>query len=294
MEVVLALVTAVLFGFDHFFIRKGLIGAPHPLLPAFITLTVNFLFFLVLSLFLLPVSLLTLESVYLFVIAGILAPGCARAFSYKGLETLGMSITTPIVNSETFFSVTLAFIFLNEPMNPPMVVGILSVGCGLVLLGYETGQKNKKDISKKIRYRYLFYPIAAAIFYGVSVFFRKLGLNLVHSPILGAVFTSGTSWVILAVLLTTSGNTKRLFQIKTQSLIYFIIGGGTTCIAWLSLFYALHIGRVSIVTPIASSYSFFTLFLSYLFLREVERVSVKIVVATILIVGGIVILSLFK
>ncbi|MDI7259458.1 MAG: EamA family transporter [Thermodesulfobacteriota bacterium] len=102
------------------------------------------------------------------------------------------------------------------------------------------------------------------------------------------------SWVILAILLTTSGNAKRLFQIKTQSLIYFLIGGGTTCIAWLALFYALQIGRVSIVTPIASSYSFFTLFLSCLLLRQVERVNLKIVLATILIVGGIVILSLFK
>ncbi|MDI7259457.1 MAG: hypothetical protein QME90_06015 [Thermodesulfobacteriota bacterium] len=56
-------------------------------------------------------------------------------------------------------------------MNPPMVIGILSVVCGLVLLSYETGQKNKKDISKRIRSRYLFYPIAASLFYGVSVFF---------------------------------------------------------------------------------------------------------------------------
>ncbi|MDI7259452.1 MAG: EamA family transporter [Thermodesulfobacteriota bacterium] len=111
MEVILALVTAVSFGFDHFFIRKGLIGTPHPILPAFITLTVNFVFFLILSVIFVPIELLKLEWVYFFILAGILAPGCARAFAYKSLETLGMSVTTPIINSESLFSVTLAFIF---------------------------------------------------------------------------------------------------------------------------------------------------------------------------------------
>jgi hypothetical protein len=54
------------------------------------------------------------------------------------------------------------------------------------------------------------------------------------------------------------------------------------------------IGRVAIVTPIATSYSLFTLFLSYLFLRDMERMSSKIIFGTILIVGGVILLSLVK
>lgn len=294
MEVILALVTAVSYGLDYVLIRKGLIGLPHPLLPAFITLTVNFLFFLILFLIFIPIDLLKLEWVYFFIIAGILAPGCARAFSYKSLETLGMSISAPIINAESLFSVVLAFIFLNESMNLPMLIGILSVVSGIVLLSYEVGQRNKKEDSRKIRYRYLFYPIIASVFYGVSVFFRKLGLNLVHSPILGAVVTSGTSWVILTFFLATSGKAKMLVQIRTQSLIYFLIGGGLTCIGWLALFYALQIGRVTIVAPIATSYSFFTLIFSYLLLRQLERINLTIILSTLLVIGGIIMLFLFK
>jgi uncharacterized membrane protein len=52
--------------------------------------------------------------------------------------------------------------------------------------------------------------------------------------------------------------------------------------------------KVVIVTPIATSYSLVTLLLSYLLLRKVERLSLKIVVATILIVGGVILLSLIK
>jgi uncharacterized membrane protein len=294
MAIVFALMTAIAYGLDNFLIRKGLIDSPSPIAAAFITLTINFSFFVILSLIFIPFEFLKLNLIYLFIIAGILAPGCARLLSYKSLEILGMSITTPIINAESLFSITMALFFLNEPISFSIVAGILSVVCGLVLLGYEIGQKNERDISKRFRYRYLFYPLMASLFYGTSVFFRKLGLNTLSSPILGATLTSGTSWCIITIILTTSGNTKRLVQVKKPSFIYFVVGGCTTCIAWLSFFHALNIGRVAIVTPIAASYSLFTLFLSYLFLRDMERMSLKIIFSTILIVGGIILLSSVK
>ncbi len=294
MEIILALITAVSFGIDYFLIRKGLIKTPYPIVAAFITLSINFSFFIVLSFLFIPLHFLKPEHVYFFIIAGVLAPGCARVLSYKGLETLGMTINTPIINAESLFSVVMALIFLNEPMNWSMLTGILGVVCGLVLLGHETGQEKGLHVLKRFRYRYLVYPMMASIFYGVSVFFRKLGLNVLNSPILGAAFTSGTSWCILAIILKASGNDRKLLQIKKESLVYFLVGGGVTCVAWLSLFHALSMGRIVIVTPIAASYSFVTLLLSYLLLREVERFSLKIGIATVLIVGGIALLSLTK
>ena len=294
MAILFALITALAFGTDNYLIRRGLIDSPYPLVAAFITLTINFSFFILLSFLLVPLEFFRMDWVYLFLIAGILAPGFARALSYKGLETLGMSINAPIINAESLFSVVLALIFLNEPIYFRMVAGILCVVFGLVLLSYETGQNQKKGLSKEFHYRYLFYPITASAFYGVSIFLRKLGLNQLDSPILGATFTSGMSWCLLTLFLITSGNTKRLLQVKKKSFIYFLTGGVVTCVAWLSFFHALSIGKVVIVAPIASSYSLFTLFLSYLLLRHVERISLKIWVATILIVGGVILLSFAK
>lgn len=294
MAIFFALISSISYGFDNYFVRKGLLETPYPMVPAFITLTINFSFFIILSLIFVPFSLLKLNLIYIFIIAGILAPGCARFFSYKGLETLGMSISTPIVNAELLFTVLMALIFLNEQVSFSIVTGILSVATGLVLLGFETGQGKKTNIAKKITYRYLLYPLTASIFYGISVFLRKLGLNLVSSPILGATVTSGTSWCVITLILMASGNAKGISQIKKQSLIYFALAGGGTCIGWFFLFYALNIGKLVIVSPIANTYSLVTLILSYWLLRKVERVSLKIVIATILVVGGIILLSAGK
>jgi len=294
MAILFALITNLTYALDAYFVRRGLMKSPAPLPAAFITLTVNILFFIVLAILFEPLSQLTWNLVYLFVIAGILAPGAARLLSYRGLETLGMSISIPIINAESLLSVILATVFLNEPITPMIGVGVLSIIAGLVLLGLESGRGKETTVGKRIRYRYLLYPLMASVFYGLSVFVRKLGLNVLGSPILGAAFTSGTSWLILTVSLVAGGHVNQLSKVTRQSFIYFLLGGGATCVAWYSLFNALHIGRVSIVTPIATSYSLVTLFFSYVLLRKVERINRRIVAATVLVVGGIILLSLAK
>ena len=75
---------------------------------------------------------------------------------------------------------------------------------------------------------------------------------------------------------------------------YLFLFGWMCNLHRMAFFHAFNIGRVAIVTPIATSYSLFTLFLSYLFLRDMERMSSKIIFGTILIVGGVILLSLVK
>ena len=294
MAIVFAVITLFCYGIDYLFIRKGLVKSPNPMLASFITLSVNVSFFLVYVLLFESVSLVSFDLVYFFIIAGIMAPGLARVFSYKGLQTVGMSIAAPIVNAETLFAFTLAVIFLGEPITFMILTGVLSVVAGLVILGYESGRKNPGTASKKIRYRYLIYPLLASFCYGTSIFLRKLGLNVLGSPIIGAFFTSATSWLVILITVSASGNLARWREVKKESLFCFLIGGCLTCIGWYALFHALHIGRVSIITPIATSYSLITLLFGYLFLRDVERITKRIVIATVLVVGGIVLLCLGK
>jgi len=60
-----------------------------------------------------------------------------------------------------------------------------------------------------------------------------------------------------------------------------------TCVAWFSIFSALNIGNISLVAPIANSYSLVTLFLSHFFLKKIEIITLRTVLATVLVVGGV-------
>jgi len=294
MAIVFALIASLGHAFESYFIRKGLIETPAPLTAAFVTLTINLAFFIVLSLILLPSGLLTWDRIYLFILAGMFAPGIARAVYYKSLETLGMSISMPIISSDTLFGVTMALIFLKEPFHLLLAIGILSVVSGITLLSYEMGRFQKMDASRLFRYRHLLYPLIAAFLFGSSVFLRKLGLRVTNSPLLGATVTLATSWCIFALFTTTRGNIKRVFHVKKRSFQYFLMGACMSCITWLSFFHGLNIGRVSIVQPITDTYPIFTLVLSGTLLRGAERITIKIVVGTFLIVGGVVTLCLVK
>jgi uncharacterized membrane protein len=209
---------------------------PNPIIAAFITLSVNMSFFLAYALSTGVLSEVRLSRIYLFVISGFMAPGLARLFSYKGLQTVGMSIAAPIINGEILFAVGLAVIFLKEPLEPEIVAGVVSVVAGLVLLGRESGRKYPGSVSVTVRYRYLVYPLLASLCYGTSLFVRKLGLNVWGSPILGVLFTGGTSWVIIACTIVSSKNYTRFRVVSRGSLLYFLMAGCSTCIAWYSCF----------------------------------------------------------
>jgi DME family drug/metabolite transporter len=60
------------------------------------------------------------------------------------------------------------------------------------------------------------------------------------------------------------------------------------------IYYALDLGKVSVVIPISSTGPFFSLILAALFLRDVERVTSRIVVSAAMIVGGVTLLTLWK
>jgi drug/metabolite transporter, DME family len=294
MDILFALITSVGHAVEVLFIRKGLVRSPTPMAAAFITLTINFSFFVLLSILFLPGHLFRLDLIYVFIIAGLLAPALGRAFSYKSLDKLGVSIASPILNTDSSFSVAMALLFLGEPLSLLLAIGIASVLTGVVLLGYETGRHRGITAPRTYKSRHLLYPLCAACLFGVSVFLRKLGLTIINSPLLGAAVTSATSWCGFTIFMVASGHIRGVSHVKKGSLVYFLIAGGLNCVTWLGLFKALSLGRVSIVSPIAGCFSLFSLLLSAAFLRDVERITVRIVLATILIVSGVVILSLAR
>jgi len=62
----------------------------------------------------------------------------------------------------------------------------------------------------------------------------------------------------------------------------------------VSIYYALDLGKVTVVIPIASTGPLFSLTLSALFLRDVEKVTPKIVIGACLIISGVLLITLWK
>jgi drug/metabolite transporter (DMT)-like permease len=79
-----------------------------------------------------------------------------------------------------------------------------------------------------------------------------------------------------------------------QCFWWFLAAGVTISFAMTCIYYALDLGKVSVVIPISSTGPLFSLILTAIFLRGVERVTLRIVVSAAMIVGGVMLISWWK
>ena len=84
------------------------------------------------------------------------------------------------------------------------------------------------------------------------------------------------------------------WKMNRQCFWYFLAAGVTISLGMVCIYYALDLGKVSVVIPISSTGPFFSLVFAALFLRDVERVTLRIVIAAAMIIGGVLLLTLWK
>jgi uncharacterized membrane protein len=74
---------------------------------------------------------------------------------------------------------------------------------------------------------------------------------------------------------------------RGRSLGYFVAAGIAENTSVFLTVVALGLGTVSVVTPLTATAPIFVLFLSLAFLRGIERLTVRVVAGTVLIVLGV-------
>ncbi|MGH7827430.1 MAG: DMT family transporter [Candidatus Binatia bacterium] len=283
-----ALATAFLFALHNVFIKKAL-RYSNPATGVISSLVINVIFLWGVSILFVPLSSLTSASILIFVLVGLFQPGLTRLLTYKGINTLGIAITDPIRATTPLFSAMMAIIFLGEQMTLAIVAATLMIIAGITLLSWRGG--SIKLVGSAV---FLWYPIAASALAGASQVVRKFGLAAVPHPVLAAAVTAASSLVVSILTLWYVEKNKETWMMNRRCFWWFLAGGVTISFSMVCIYYALDLGKVSVVIPISSTGPFFSLVLSALFLRDVERVTGRIVLSAAMIVGGVLLLTLWK
>lgn len=277
---IIAIIGAVLFAVGHILVKKAL-SHSNPFTGTLITILSSTIMLWSIAIVLLPLHLFLSRYIFIFAIAGIFAPICGRFLVYTGISRLGISRSTPISNASPLFSSFLAIILMGEKMTLSILLGTLLVISGAILLSHEG---NKKKDWRKLD---LIFPFLAALTFGISYFFRKLGLFYIRDSLLGATVTS-TSALLILLLIIFLTRLKHNLEINKHSFTYYFIAGffygGGLLLNYLSLLK----GNVITVIPILHSNSFFAILLSYLFLKETDVITLKIVIGAIMVFLGII------
>jgi len=231
----------------------------------------------------------SLYGVLLFVIAGVLAPGIARLLYYKGMKVVGVSINASIFAAYPMYSSVLAVLILGEILVPENWIGILCIVLGVISI--ERNLSSSKAESKRISKRGLALPLLSSIAIATSQIIRKHGLNIYNEPFLGVALGYLLSFLLYLLVLVSSNATRDSLSLGRDFQLFWKAGVLMT-LAWVFAFFALSYERVSIVTPILQIEPLFVFLFTYLYLKELERISFRLVAITLLILVGVMLVSI--
>ncbi|MBI1998220.1 MAG: DMT family transporter [Deltaproteobacteria bacterium] len=269
---------ALCFSIAHIFVRRGLLHS-NALTGSLISLGTSAAVFWLLALAWVPLSTLRAPGVGYFVAAGVFAPAIGQTLGYVGMEKIGVARSAPIVNTSPIFSSVFAVFILGEVWTRQNMLGTCLVIVGIIVLSSSkaaAGEWRKKDI---------IYPLLGAVAFGISTTLRKSGLMTVPRPLLAAAVTVGTAFVVLLVIIRVRGG-RRALKFHRQSNGWLFGAALVNTGAILSFFSALNLGKVVRVEPLVACNPLLTILWAAIFLRQIERLSPRIIFGALVTVAG--------
>jgi uncharacterized membrane protein len=283
-----ALGSAFLFALHNMFTKKAL-RYSNPATAVISSLLINIIFLWGVSILFVPLASLTSASILIFVLVGFFQPGLTRLLTYKGIDALGVAITDPIRATTPLFSAAMAILFLGEKITLPIIAATFMIIAGIALLSWRQGSMKLAGSAV-----FLWYPIIASALAGATQVVRKFGLAAVPHPFLAAAVTATSSFVVSVLTMWYVEKTQETWKMNRQCFWWFLAAGVTVSFSMACIYYALDRGQVSVVIPISSTGPLFSLILTAIFLRDVERVTLRIVTSAAMIVSGVLLITLWK
>jgi DME family drug/metabolite transporter len=250
----------------------------------------SFLASLVLVIFFVPLDRFTGWALLFFVLSGLSGPCIGRFMLFVGIKRVGSSTASTLYSIKPLFSAIAAVLILGEHLTLSIGVATVIMVCGLAIIS--TNESNGQ-IQKSWSKIDLIFPIAAGAAYGISNVLRKIGLNINYDPLMGVVAQNVTALIFSLPLVLFRKGEKQIVRKKNWGWAAFVVSGFFSVLGQLALFQALALGTVVIVSPLSAISPLFVIAMAIIFLRQLERVTWKIIVGALLIISGTLLLTLF-
>lgn len=286
--IILALLSAVASGLSVVLVRKHSAKSNAFNMSLVITV-VGMVLLWPLAVALPELGMINLEGLLLFAVSGMLSPGFVRLFYYKGLRTLGASGNSAIFSVYPLYSALLAVLLLSEVLSGENWFGIICIILGVVFI--DLSIHGGKSAEGKAGRKNLIFPIIGGVTLGVSSIIRKYALSICNTPVFGVAIAYAFSLLPYLIIFAYSVPTRKELAWK-RDLRWFWIAGIGQAVSWILAYYALCYEQVSITTALLSSEPLFVVFFAYFYLREMEKVSAKLIVSILFTILGILLVTI--
>ena len=288
MAIALALFASFLISVTTIIMKKG-IERTNPTSAMLVVTLVGTLVLLVISVPLVQLTHLKSKAFPLFVLAGIISPALVRWLYFISLDRIGPSMSSSIVSTGPAFTAIIAAAFLKEKLTLSVGLGILLIIGVIITFEKDISSNGKFAVHHK---RDLIYALLSAILVGLAIVIRKMGLNILDEPIFGVTVGFATSLVFYGMMCLAFKRMRAAISVNLKNALYLSGAGVFLTAAWLILFYALSHGDAIIVAPLASLHPVMVLGWSYLFFKDMEKITSKTVLGIVIVLIGVVLISL--
>lgn len=278
-----AVLSSVCWAADSILVRLGA-RFSNIVAAAFLSYSVAALSFWTYVIIYLPRESLSSPAIIYFLFSGCLQPLLARILFYMAIMRMGVSRAAPLRGMEPLLALVLALVLLHEQPNSPVYFGTVLIVISVWLItSRESGEGQWK-------LWHLVFPLGAAFFGAVSQNLRRAGLLILSDPILGAAIGSSTSLILFSLFLVVTGRIH-LTRTNEKSFSFFGSAALVSLMAQFLNFAALNLGEVSVIVPLVNTTPLFALLFSSVFLRDLEKITLRVVCGSVLMVAGAIVIA---
>lgn len=282
VPILYATVTAACFG-GQLVLTMRSFAYVDPQTGSMITIGTCVTIFWLLSPFLLKAEYFANPGMWIFFANGLIHPLFSLYLAFEASKRMGSTVSATISAVAPLFATTGAVLVLGEDITLIFLLGTICTVVGIMTLSW----KRQSHINWTLPA--LVFPLGAAAIRGANHNIGKFGLQLLPSPYFASLVSFTVSFVG-AIMIYRFRIGSLPTRLPMQSVMWSGLAGICIAMGVLSMYSALHYGRVVVVSPIIATFPLFTLLINLLFRQERFRLS--ILIGVVLVVGGVIWISI--
>ena len=300
----LALASAFAFSVNGILVRRGVAGAGATAgQGAFITVLLGVPFGLIAVAVtgqLFNFGEIPLGGYLLLAVTGIVHFGVGRYCNYRGVAAIGASRAVTIQAVAIPYSIFMAIFLLDEEITLLMFIGIaLILGSPAAMIerrskkpqppqgAAESATAQVPDAMKVRQLEGYTFSLLAALAYGTSpILIRAAMEDSSRTAAIGTLVAYSAAASVLTAGLALPGQRQLISAINLRYMRLFGGAGLSVFLAQLLRFFALSIADVAVVNPLMRMVGMFTLILTYLVNRSLEKITWRVVLGVLISFAG--------
>ena len=219
---------------------------------------------------------------WVFFANGFLHPTLSMYCAYEATRRIGATVAGTLSATTPLWATAIAVVWLGEDLTLVNAIGTLLTVAGVMVLSWSRGP------ARKLMLTALLFATGAAVVRAVNHNLGSYGLSLMPVPLMAG-------WVSFTLgFFLSTGAYRRVkgrlpLHLPRQGVLWCGAAGLCGASAIFSMYTALGLGAVVLVTPVVSAAPVFTLVVALLF-RE-ERFSLRVAAGVLVTVAGVVLVA---